>query len=1017
MRVCWSPLCLYALSLLLSGCFDGSSSNGASAGAEKPGSTPGDNALLQSLTVEDGALQPAFDQDTFDYSIAVPSGTDSVSVSAEASDPAASITIAGDTATSVLLDQEVTLTEDPQTVTVMVTAEDKQTTRDYVISIEQLPVEPDLALVRITVLDDEGFAVPNALLETAAGETATTDSQGRAELEAMPGNTAIIRATGTGYATQVKRAALPDDQTSADIVMALKRLEAPITLTGVENGGSVTGVDGTFLGVPAGAIVDEQGNPVTGDIEVFLSPVDVSDERAFLSFPGEFEGLGEDGEQTLIATLGVADFTFSQDGSPVFLAEGQTADIRIPAYITNGLNGSPLAAGETIPLWFLDEETGLWQEEGAGTLVSDANSPSGFSLEAEVTHFSWWNIDLKVPGTLAELTISCFTPQTPCNPQFSSDLTVSFKQAETETPGFERRAFIRSVSGVISGLIPANMLLDITAEGGDGSWITESIPEGPFSAAVGETLQIELVIKPRHEGGGRFVPGTRLRGQMESVGETHDYLFESRGSEVISLVGYAADNVVSPVGTTGGLAGRITVLDEAGVELGTAIFDATGTANLSVRLSDPGDYRVRVSAEGKVPGWYLVTTTLGAAQAQQQYVKEPFARGSVALDGSVMAVRADGVVVFERVPAGWVNVARFRGLGPSSRFGFDGRIALDGDLLVVGAPLESIGADGIFCDPQTQLQTNGAVYVYRRQDNGVWQQEACLTAPNAEITKRFGDSVSVSGDTIAVGAGNDKSLSAGIDADQTDDSGSTVGAAFVYERNQAGNWEFQAYIKSEEPASQGRFGGSGLGIEGDTLVVTDKNEEVAVYERESGTWSLAERFSVGEFELSTSVEQASPVAISGNRFAVGAPRRGFGQDKVFTFSRDGSGNWSQGATIVPPNADFAIRFGRSIDLEGNRLVVGAPREPSGSSELPGNTSSQSAGAAYLFVDDSNGGWTFERYIKAPVIGSGDEFGDAVSLGDGIIAIVSPQDRGEPGDPEARNEDNPRGAVWVLEDGL
>lgn len=1016
MRVFWSPLCLFVLSLLLSGCFDGSSSGGAGAGDGQSEPMPGDNALLQVLTVEDGVLQPEFDPEALGYSIEVPSGTDSVRVSAEASDPAASITIGSDTAISVLLDQQVTLTENPQTVTLVVTAEDGQTTRDYVISIEQIPVEPDLAAVRVTVLDDDGFSVPNALLTTDEGETATTDSQGRAELEAMPGSTAIIRATGTGYATQVKRAALPDDQISADIVMALKRLEAPITLTNVENGGSVTGVDGTFLGVPAGAIVDEQGNPVTGDIEVFLSPVDVSDERAFLSFPGEFEGIGEDGEQTLIATFGVADFTFSQDGSPVFLAEGQTADIRIPAYITNGLNGSPLAAGETIPLWFLDEETGLWQEEGAGTLASDSNSPSGFSLEAEVTHFSWWNIDVKVPGTLAELTISCFTPQTPCNPQFSSDLAVYFKQAETETPGFERRAIVRP-AGVISGMIPANMLLEISAEGGDGFLVTESIPEGPFIAAPGETLQVELVIKPRHEVGGRFLPGTRLRGQMDTVGETHDYLFESRGSEVISLVGYAADNVISPVGTTGGLAGRITVLDEAGVELGTDIFDATGTANLSVRLSDPGDYRVRVSAEGKVPGWYLVTTTLGAAEAQQQYVKEPFARGSVALDGSVMAVRADGVVVFERVPAGWVNVARFRDGSPSSRFGFDGRISLDGDLLVVGAPVESIGADGIFCDPQTQLQTNGAVYVYRRQDNDVWQQEACLTAPNAEITKRFGDSVSVSGDTIAVGAGNDKSLSAGINADQTDESGSTVGAAFVYERNQAGNWEFQAYIKSEEPASQRRFGGSGLGIEGDTLVVTDKNEEVAVYERESGTWSLAERFSVGEFELSTSVEQASPVAISGNRFAVGAPRSGFGQDKVFTFSRDGSGAWSQGATIVTPNADFAIRFGRSIDLEGNRLVVGAPREPSGSSELPGNTSSQSAGAAYLFVDDSNGGWTFERYIKAPVIGSGDEFGDAVSLGDRTIAIVSPQDSGAPGDPESRSDANPQGAIWVIEDGL
>ena len=1016
LRARWSPLCLFTLSLLLSGCFDGSSSGGAEEPDDQPDTVLSDNALLQSLAIEDGVLQPGFDPGTLNYSVEVPSGTAIVSVSAEASDSAATVTIADDTATSALLNREVTLTDNPQSVMVVVTAEDEQTTRDYAITIEQLAAEPELASVRLTVLDDEGFSVPNVLLATDQGET-TTDSEGRAELDALPGTTTIIRATGTGFATQVKRVALPEGQTSADIVMALRGLEAPLTLTDVENGGSVTGTDGAFLSVPAGAIVDADGNPVTGDIDVFLSPVDISDERAIRAFPGEFEGIAEDGEETLIATLGVADFTFSQSGSQLSLAESQTAVIRIPAYVTDDLNGSPLAAGASIPLWFLNEETGLWTEEGAGTLISDSNSPSGFSLEAEVTHFSWWNIDVKLPRARVELTISCLTPQTPCEPPEIPELTVSFTEANVNSPRFDRRQVIRAEPAVTNGFIPANILLDITAEGGDGGWITESIPEGPFNVGAGETLEVELVIKPRHQGGGRFVPGTRLRGQLETVGETHDYLFESEGSETISIVGYAADNLFSPVGITGDLGGRITILDDQGTELATGIFDAFQTANLNVRLADPGNYTVRVSAEGKVPGWYLATTTLGPAIAQQQYIKEKFARKSVVLDGDTLAALGDGVVVFERVPAGWVNVAQLKDAGTNERFGLDGRIALDGDLLVVGAPIQSIGADGIFCDPETSLQTNGAVYVYRRQANGVWQLETCLTAPNADITRRFGDSVSVSGETIAVGAGNDRSLSPGINADQSDDSGSSVGAAFIYEKSGAGNWEFQAYIKSEEPASQRKFGGSGLGIEGDTLVVTDKNEEVAVYERESGIWALVARFSVGEFELSTGTEQNSPVAISGNRFVVGAPRRSVGPDRVFTFSRDDSGNWAMDDTLVPPNADFVIKFGRSVDLEGNRLVVGAPREQSGIAEFPGDTGNFLAGAAYLFLHNPDNGWVFERYIKAPVIVAGDEFGDSVSLGDGVIAIGSPQDRGAPGDPESRSDDNPQGAIWVLDDGL
>ncbi len=50
-------------------------------------------------------------------------------------------------------------------------------------------------------------------------------------------------------------------------------------------------------------------------------------------------------------------------------------------------NGTP---PESVPLWSLDEKTGLWREEGAARVVRENGS---YWIEAELPHLSWWNVD------------------------------------------------------------------------------------------------------------------------------------------------------------------------------------------------------------------------------------------------------------------------------------------------------------------------------------------------------------------------------------------------------------------------------------------------------------------------------------------------------------------------------------------------------------------------------------------------------------------------------------------------
>src|SRR5690606_39620396 len=65
------------------------------------------------------------------------------------------------------------------------------------------------------------------------------------------------------------------------------------------------------------------------------------------------------------------------------------------------------------------------------------------------------------------------------------------------------------------------------------------------------------------------------------------------------------------------------------------------------------------------------------------------------------------------------------------------------------------GVDG--SQEEAQKMASGAVYVFRRQDDGTWTQEAYVKASNTASMASFGSSVALSGDTLAVGARNEAS--------------------------------------------------------------------------------------------------------------------------------------------------------------------------------------------------------------------------------------------------------------------
>jgi hypothetical protein len=186
---------------------------------------------------------------------------------------------------------------------------------------------------------------------------------------------------------------------------------------------------------------------------------------------------------------------------------------------------------------------------------------------------------------------------------------------------------------------------------------------------------------------------------------------------------------------------------------------------------------------------------------------------------------AGAVFVYRMVNSVWSKEAYIKPSNMDAGDCFGCSISVYGDVMVVGAKYESSPSKVINVGQSTNtLADAGAAYVFRRTGS-VWTEEAYLKASNTQLSHRFGVSVAVYGDTIAVGASQDSSSSVTINSGDTDTSAAKAGAVFIFVRNSGtGQWSQQAYIKPFNTGATDTFGSS-VGLYGDTLVVGSPQED------------------------------------------------------------------------------------------------------------------------------------------------------------------------------------------------
>lgn len=179
-----------------------------------------------------------------------------------------------------------------------------------------------------------------------------------------------------------------------------------------------------------------------------------------------------------------------------------------------------------------------------------------------------------------------------------------------------------------------------------------------------------------------------------------------------------------------------------------------------------------------------------------------------------LAPGAGAVYVFVRSSGVWAQQAYLKAFNAGAGDDLNA-VFISGDTLVAGAIREDGDGQGVNPPSNNNAPDAGAAYVFVRQA-GVWSQQAYLKAHNSQVSDLFGESVGISGDVIAVGAGYEDGGGTGINP-PSDESSPSAGAVYVYIRHVSA-WSQQAYLKASNAHADDQFGGS-VAVSGDTVVV------------------------------------------------------------------------------------------------------------------------------------------------------------------------------------------------------
>jgi hypothetical protein len=270
--------------------------------------------------------------------------------------------------------------------------------------------------------------------------------------------------------------------------------------------------------------------------------------------------------------------------------------------------------------------------------------------------------------------------------------------------------------------------------------------------------------------------------------------------------------------------------------------------------------------------------------------------------------RSGAVYVYKKTGNQWVLDTKLLASDGEAYDYFGGAISVYGDTLMIGA----YGDDDIATD-------SGAVYIFENV-NGEWLQSNKITASDGEDTDYFGAKILINGNKLLVSSVLD------------DDNGIDSGTVYFFEKDSNTNsWILTSKITPMDGAEGDRFGSS-LSLQNDLMVISSyfdgdngyHSGSAYIFSYINNNWTETTKLlandgqSTDYFGISTK--------IANNRIAIGSIRNSNGNGNragaVYLYSYI-NGSWIQSEKLITTDGEFGDQFGLSIDVQNNKLYIGA----------------------------------------------------------------------------------------------
>ncbi len=285
---------------------------------------------------------------------------------------------------------------------------------------------------------------------------------------------------------------------------------------------------------------------------------------------------------------------------------------------------------------------------------------------------------------------------------------------------------------------------------------------------------------------------------------------------------------------------------------------------------------------------------------------------SVSIDGDYVIIGAShdddyghcsgSAYIFKRNGTVWTEQSK---LLPSDAkkdqlFGCD--VSIDGDYVIIGA-----GGDDEYG------WYSGSAYIFKRNGT-VWTEQSKLLPSDGDGHDCFGNSVSIDGDYVIIGAPGDE------------DNGFCSGSAYIFKRNGT-VWTEQSKLLPSDGEPYDSFGLGSISINGQYAIIRvfddDRVGSAYIFKRDGNIWTQQVKLIAsdgkicGYFGFSVSID--GDYAIIG---AYGDNDHGYNAGSAYVYKRIGA-SWSRHVKLLAPDGIKEDWFGWSVAIDGDNAIISA----------------------------------------------------------------------------------------------